>query len=80
LIAYQIPAAGRVKLEVFNVIGKQVRVLVDRNQPAGSYAAEWEGRSSEGNDLTSGIYFVRLTADGTGGRTFTSIIKTILMR
>ncbi len=79
-IAYQIPAAGRVKLEVFNVIGKTVRLLVDADQPAGSYTAGWDGRSSEGSELTSGVYYVRLAVVGTGGRTFSSIIKTILMR
>ena len=79
-VEYRIPADGRVKLEIFNLIGQQVRVLVDKDQRAGSYTAEWDGRSSRGFGLTSGIYFVRLTVNSAGKQAFTSTKKMILMR
>ncbi len=80
LITYQIPADGNVLLEVFNLIGQPVRTLIDKPQAAGTYSLEWDGRSSEGLELTSGIYFVRLNVTNGAGRAFTSTKKAILLR
>ena len=42
-IEYDLPRQVHVIVEVFNVLGQQVRSLVDRDQPAGSYRIEWDG-------------------------------------
>jgi subtilisin family serine protease len=80
LIDYQIPADGNVRLEVFNLIGQRVRLLVDGAERAGVYTAEWDGRSTEGVDLAGGIYLVKLTVSSAGKQVFTSTKKTVLMR
>jgi YVTN family beta-propeller protein len=59
-IGYEVGAAGRVKLHVFDVSGRLVRTLVDREMPAGSHLVRWDGRDDQGRALGSGRYFYRL--------------------
>lgn len=61
-VRYQIPQTGRVTLQVFNVRGQLVRVLVDDNLQAGVYEAAWDGRDAAGRPMPSGVYVYRLTA------------------
>ena len=61
---YQVPAAGRVRLGIYDVQGRCVRELADEPQVAGRHAAAWDGKTSAGAELPSGIYFVRLELAG----------------
>jgi len=61
-IRYEIPKAGRVSLQVYDIVGKTVRVLVDGWREPGVYSEIWNGRSDDGTSLPSGIYFYRLEA------------------
>ena len=58
MISYSIPSASDVRLSVFDVLGREVAVLVDEKQSAGIYTTAFNGRT-----LSSGIYFCRLQAD-----------------
>lgn len=55
VIRYSLPEAGRVNLEVYNLLGQKVATLVDDDQQAGYYFHTWNM-----TDLPSGIYFCRL--------------------
>ena len=59
-IRYQLPEAGLVRLDVFNILGQRVSTLVDEMQDAGYKAVKWNGRDDWGLDLPSGIYFYRV--------------------
>ncbi|MEO8665789.1 MAG: T9SS type A sorting domain-containing protein [Ignavibacteria bacterium] len=59
LIQYSLGKNSDVKIIIYNVLGKEVRTLVNKKQPAGSYSVNFK---SEG--LPSGIYFYRLNAEG----------------
>ena len=61
-IEYQLPQAGFVNLTVFNILGQNVRTLVDGYQDAGYYSAHWNGANESGVKVPSGIYFYRVTA------------------
>lgn len=61
-VHFEVPAAGRVRLEVLDARGRLVRVLLDTDLPAGSHEAAWDGRDTAGRALASGAYFVRLEA------------------
>jgi predicted GH43/DUF377 family glycosyl hydrolase len=63
-ISYHIPTAGRVTIDVFDVRGKRIRRLRDQTDAAGSYHVQWDGTNSQGESLSSGIYFYRLGVDG----------------
>ena len=55
IIRYALPEAGRVNLEVYNLLGQKVATLVDEVQQAGYYFYTWNM-----TDLPSGVYFYRL--------------------
>ena len=69
-IQINLPADGKVKLTVYNTVGKEVAVLVDKNMSAGSHTVEWQPER-----LSSGVYFYQLTAGN-----FTATKKMILMQ
>lgn len=55
-ISFDLPRAGHVKLEVFNLLGQSVRTLADGRMGAGTHLAVFDA-----DNLPSGIYFYRLT-------------------
>lgn len=57
-IRYALPEASPVRLEVFDMLGRRVALLVDEVKPAGYHMAEWDAA----RDLASGLYFIRLHA------------------
>jgi uncharacterized repeat protein (TIGR01451 family) len=61
-IRFDLPAAERAALEVFDVSGRLVRVLVREELPPGRYRATWNGRDESGRRVAAGIYLVRLRA------------------
>lgn len=63
-LEYSLPAAGRVRLAVYDVAGRLVRTLVDAELPGGAHAAAWDGTDDHGRAAPSGTYFARLEADG----------------
>ena len=49
-------------LKIYNMLGQQVRTMVDDFQSAGYHQVVWDGRSESGEAVASGIYVYRLTA------------------
>jgi hypothetical protein len=63
-VAFTVPeGAGLVTLTVHNVSGQVVRTLVDEELSPGPALAVWDGTDDSGQNLASGIYFARLSAD-----------------
>ncbi len=70
-IGYDLSAVGRVRLEIFDALGRRVRTLVDETKPAGSYTATFDGAG-----LPSGLYLARLSlADGRSLTRRLSLVK-----
>ena len=63
-VVYNVIEPGEVKLEVFNLWGQRVRVLIDEHQDIGVWSAAWDGTDKNGNRLASGIYLYSLRANG----------------
>ena len=77
-IRYQIAERGdaiRTTLKIYNVLGQEIRTLVDEVKEPGFYSVRWDGRDQFGNDVASGIYFYQLNAAA-----FTSTKRMVLMR
>ncbi len=74
-IAFDLPTRTHVTLTVYNVLGQQVSTLVNEPLAAGSYVADWDGRSSGGAGVASGIYFYRLHSEQ-----FTQTKKMVLLK
>ena len=58
---------GRVRADVFDVRGRLVATVVDRDLPAGSHEAVWDGHNLTGGVASAGIYYVRLRLPGFAG-------------
>jgi hypothetical protein len=64
VIRYELPFTGSVavSLRIFNLLGQNVRELVNAAQPAGRYEVQWDGRLANGERAPAGIYFYQLQA------------------
>ena len=69
-IEYTLPQIAKVKVEVYNLLGQVVEVLVDSEQDAGLQSVQWDASGA-----TSGVYFYRLTAGE-----FTATKRMVLMK
>lgn len=63
-ITFRTTMRTSVSLAVFDIQGRRVRTLVDGVVESGEHAVDWDGRSDGGDALASGVYYVRLTAEG----------------
>ena len=61
-IKYALPDPVDVRLEIYNMLGQQVRTLVAEPQNAGRYTVKWNATNESGHSLSTGIYFYRLVA------------------
>ena len=75
VITYDLAGQGHVDLSIYNVVGKKVKTIVNKNETAGRKVAVWYGVDDSGNSLSAGMYFYRLTA---GAKVFTK--KMVLMK
>ena len=73
-IDYQIPIDGKVVLTVFDITGKEVATLVNEIKVSGYYSADFYG-----NNLSSGVYFYRISAEGSGQK-FSKTMKMVLVK
>jgi hypothetical protein len=69
-IEFSLPKSSFVTLRVFDVLGKEINVLISKQMQAGSYRFRWDAQN-----LPSGVYFYRLKAGN-----FTDTKKTILLK
>ena len=76
VIKYDIPFQSEVKLEVFNILGQRVAVLIDGVKPAGYKQIIWNG-----DNVSSGLYIYRLEASSVDGTNkFNSLKKMVLIK
>jgi hypothetical protein len=61
-IAYAINRTSTIRLSIFNMLGQELRTLVEGLAPVGKYAIKWDGRDHDGRRAARGIYFYRFTA------------------
>jgi hypothetical protein len=60
-ITFGMPQAGRARLAIYDVVGREVRVLVDEPREAGTHSTDWDGTDRSGSRVARGLYFSRLT-------------------
>ncbi|MFQ5639417.1 MAG: FG-GAP-like repeat-containing protein [bacterium] len=72
---YKISISTKVVVKVLNLLGQEVKTLVNKNQAPGSYRIHWDGTSNNGFDASSGVYVIKLQAGA-----FQQVRKVILVR
>jgi hypothetical protein len=74
-IAFDLPSNGYVNLDIYDISGRRVKTLVNKNMEAGKYHVVWDGHDEYGNEVASGTYFYRIKAGS-----FQNIKKMVLLR
>jgi len=69
-INYSVPKTSYVTIKIYDILGKEISILVDREKSAGNYEVEFYG-----GNLTSGVYFYRMQAGN-----FIDTKKFVLLR
>ncbi len=62
-IAFELPKASRVKLIIYDIVGREVAQVADADYPAGYTELTWNGLNRNGNLVSSGVYFYRISTD-----------------
>lgn len=73
-INFELPQSGNVKILIYDMAGKEVAVLLNEVKSAGFYTVTFDGFN-----LSSGIYYYRINADGNGNN-FTATKKMMLIK
>ena len=60
VIPFELAFSGRVRLGVYDVLGRKVRVVVDQDMGHGRWEVGWDGRDDLGHPAASGRYLYRL--------------------
>ncbi|PJA28925.1 MAG: hypothetical protein CO189_03765 [candidate division Zixibacteria bacterium CG_4_9_14_3_um_filter_46_8] len=63
-ITYQVPNAGNVRLDIYDILGRKVRTLVDGFNLIGPHQVSWDALNDNGGTVSTGIYFYRLVGNG----------------
>lgn len=74
-LKFQINEPGQTSLIIYNLLGQQVRQLLNKNLQPGSYTLNWDGKNESMQLLSSGLYFARLSSGQQ-----TKLIKMVLVR
>ncbi|MEO0293369.1 MAG: T9SS type A sorting domain-containing protein [candidate division WOR-3 bacterium] len=76
IINYSIGTRGYVSLKIYDILGREIAILVDGIKEAGYHKVEWNGKSSSGQQVVSGVYLYQLkTSSG-----FVSTKKMLVIR
>lgn len=62
-IDYNLPVASDVTLKVYNILGQEVKVLVNNREKPGHKTVYWDGKNNDDKPVATGLYFYRLTTD-----------------
>ncbi len=62
-ISFGMKKEGNAKITVFNLIGQKITDIVNGKFSAGNHVVEWDGKNSNGNSVSSGIYFYRMETE-----------------
>ena len=74
-IRFTIPELAKVRLKVYDILGRLVAKLLDDVKSAGTYDILWDGKNMHDQKLASGIYFYRLETDN-----FNQTKKLVLLK
>lgn len=62
ILKYVLPQSSDMHIVIYNLIGQEVRILVNKTKDAGIHSVIWDGKDDSGKELTNGVYFCRIQA------------------
>jgi len=75
ILSFVISHWSFVSLKIYDLRGKEVRILVNEEKKPGSYTVVWDGKDNYGNEVSSGVYFYQLKSDS-----FSKVRKLIFVK
>ncbi|MCX6174132.1 MAG: T9SS type A sorting domain-containing protein [Ignavibacteriales bacterium] len=60
IIKYSLKQTSNVKLKIFDMLGREVKTIVDQTENEGNHFVFWDGRNNSGSLITSGVYIYTL--------------------
>ena len=79
-IRFSIQRNSLTDVSIYNLLGQKVATLASDLLTPGYYTVRWNGTNSRGNSVASGVYFVRMNAEGDNGARFSVLRKLIFMK
>ncbi len=68
-INFSLPKQGRVRLVIYDILGRAIKTLADGTYAAGTHSLKWNGRTNTGQQAASGAYIYRIvTKDFAGSK------------
>ncbi len=74
-LTYHVSEPGHVNIQVFNILGQEVRELISKRHVPGVYRIHWDGTSDNGKEVSTGVFIIKFEAEK-----FQQIRKVILVR
>ncbi len=76
MLSFQLPVASDVRMVIYDILGREVAVLVNERKVAGTYSVPFVA-----DGMSSGVYFVRIQATpSAGGKGFSAVRKLVAVR
>ena len=72
---YNLPLRSKVNISIYNVLGQEIKTLVNEVKEYGYHSTIWNGQDNLGRDMSSGVYFARIISQG-----FTKTRKMLLVK
>lgn len=74
-IKFMINKSETVSIKVYNILGKEIKLLLEENLPTGEHTIRWDGKDNESNILPGGVYFIQMKVGN-----YRQTIKSVLLK
>jgi len=74
-IVYELTADLEITISIFDILGREVKLLYSGIQAKGVYSINWDVDDSRGKELPSGLYFYKI-----GGNHFSTTGKVVILK
>ncbi len=78
--SFALPVEAEARLEIFNLLGERVALLVEGKFAHGEHRVKWNGNDQNGRQVNGGIYFYRLQARARGRGAWTGVRKLVVLK
>jgi 1,4-alpha-glucan branching enzyme len=79
-IGFELARSSQVQIRVYDILGREVRELVNSKLAAGPYEAIWNGKNQNGISVGSGVFIYEIQAQSAGEMVFRQSRKMVLIR
>ena len=81
VISYELPYDLNIEINIFNLLGRKVRSLLNETRPAGQGSTIWDGKTENGHLASGGVYFISIQVRGpsNGSNIFYQETKKVLL-